>query len=110
MTISKPLGNVIVALCALTGVIYYELHSPITPAPSTHFQTVVPAAEASPQETALSNMKLGVDVSRGGFDNITGHGNPFFVNSVIDPTHPSPTFTALEGRAFTSRIRLLGRK
>ena len=47
---------------------------------------------------------------RGGFDNITGHGNPFFVNSVIDPTHPSPTFTALEGRAFTSRIRLLGRK
>jgi len=47
---------------------------------------------------------------RGGFDNITGHGNPFFVNSVIDPIHPQPTFSALEGRAFTSRIRLLGRK
>ncbi len=46
---------------------------------------------------------------RGGFDNITGHGNPIVVNSDID----SPrflTFSAFEGRAFTSRIRLLGRK
>jgi hypothetical protein len=47
---------------------------------------------------------------RGGFDNITGHGNPFFVNNVIDAAHPEPTFTAQQGRAFTSRIRLLGRK
>ncbi len=48
---------------------------------------------------------------RGGFDNITGRCNPFVVNSIIDPiTHPAPTFTACEGRAFTSRIRLLGRK
>lgn len=48
---------------------------------------------------------------RGGFDNITGRCNPFVVNSVIDPvTHPAPTFSACEGRAFTSRIRLLGRK
>jgi len=53
---------------------------------------------------------------RGGFDNITGRCNPYVVNSVIvnsaDPTlnHPEPTFTACQGRAFTSRIRLLGRK
>ena len=47
---------------------------------------------------------------RGGFDNITGHANPYVVNSVIDPTHLQPTFAALQGRAFTSRIRLLGRK
>ncbi len=46
---------------------------------------------------------------RGGFDNITNHANPYVVNSDID----SPqfrTFSAFEGRAFTSRIRLLGRK
>jgi len=53
---------------------------------------------------------------RGGFDNITGRCDPYVVNSVIvnspDPSvnHPSPTFTACQGRAFTSRIRLLGRK
>jgi len=48
---------------------------------------------------------------RGGFDNITGRCNPYVVNSTIDPlTHPFPTFTACQGRAFTSRIRLLGRK
>jgi Carboxypeptidase regulatory-like domain len=47
---------------------------------------------------------------RGGFDNITGRCNPFVVNNVIDESHPQPTFTACEGRAFTSRIRLLGRK
>ncbi|MGB8064241.1 MAG: TonB-dependent receptor [Candidatus Sulfotelmatobacter sp.] len=47
---------------------------------------------------------------RGGFDNITGRCNPFVVNSVIDPTHTAPTFSACEGRAFTSRIRFLGRK
>ena len=47
---------------------------------------------------------------RGGFDNINGRCNPFVVDNVIDPTHPQPTFTACEGRAFTSRIRLLGRK
>ena len=48
---------------------------------------------------------------RGGFDNITGRCNPFVVNNVIDPvSHPNPTFSACQGRAFTSRIRLLGRK
>ena len=47
---------------------------------------------------------------RGGFDNITGRCNPFVVDNVIDSTHPQATFTACEGRAFTSRIRLLGRK
>ena len=47
---------------------------------------------------------------RGGFDNITGRCNPFVVDNVIDSTHPHATFTACEGRAFTSRIRLLGRK
>jgi hypothetical protein len=46
---------------------------------------------------------------RGGFDNITGHSNPQVVNSDIN----SPQFlifSAFEGRAFTSRIRLLGKK
>jgi hypothetical protein len=47
---------------------------------------------------------------RGGFDNITGRCDPFVVNSVVDPTHPVPTFSACLGRAFTSRIRLLERK
>jgi hypothetical protein len=48
---------------------------------------------------------------RGGFDNITGRCDPFVVNNVIDPvSHPEPTFSACLGRAFTSRIRLLGRK
>jgi hypothetical protein len=48
---------------------------------------------------------------RGGFDNLTGRCNPFIVNNVIDPVnHPAPTFSACEGRAFTSRLRLLSRK
>jgi len=49
---------------------------------------------------------------RGGFDNITGRCDPYVVNSIIDPAnnHPAPTFSACQGRAFTSRIRLLGRK
>jgi carboxypeptidase family protein/TonB-dependent receptor-like protein len=47
---------------------------------------------------------------RGGLDNITGRCNAYVVNSVIDASHPEPTFTACQGRAFTSRIRLLGQK
>ena len=53
---------------------------------------------------------------RGGFDNITGRCNPYVVNNVIVTSpiaalnHPAPTFSACEGRAFTSRIRLLGKK
>jgi len=47
---------------------------------------------------------------RGGLDNITGRCNPFVVNPVLDASHPTPTFSACQGRAFTSRIRLLGRK
>jgi len=47
---------------------------------------------------------------RGGFDNITGRCDPFVVDNVIDAAHPEPTFSACLGRAFTSRIRLLGRK
>ncbi|SPF48721.1 conserved exported hypothetical protein [Candidatus Sulfotelmatobacter kueseliae] len=47
---------------------------------------------------------------RGGFDNITGRCNPYIVNNVIDASHLNPTFSACQGRAFTSRIRLLGRK
>jgi len=46
---------------------------------------------------------------RGGFDNITDHENPAVVNSNID----SPqflTFSAFRRRAFTTRIRFLGRK
>jgi len=47
---------------------------------------------------------------RGGMDNITGRCDPFVVNNVVDANHPAPTFSACLGRAFTSRIRLLGRK
>jgi hypothetical protein len=47
---------------------------------------------------------------RGGFDNITGRCDPYVVDSVIDAVHPVPTFSACLGRAFTSRIRLLGKK
>jgi Carboxypeptidase regulatory-like domain len=46
---------------------------------------------------------------RGGFDNITGRKNYGFVNNDIN----SPqflTFSGYEGRAFTARIRFLGRK
>jgi TonB dependent receptor/Carboxypeptidase regulatory-like domain len=47
---------------------------------------------------------------RGGFDNLTGRCDPFVVDSIVDASHPLPTFSACLGRAFTSRIRLLGRK
>jgi hypothetical protein len=47
---------------------------------------------------------------RGGFDNINGRCNPYVVDNVIDANHSTPTFSACQGRAFTSRIRLLGRK
>ena len=46
---------------------------------------------------------------RGGFDNLTDHQNPTIVNSNID----SPQFlefSAFRRRAFTTRIRFLGRK
>jgi hypothetical protein len=46
---------------------------------------------------------------RGGLNNITDHRNPIVVNSDIDAPNPL-TFSAFEGRAFTSRIRLLGKK
>jgi Carboxypeptidase regulatory-like domain len=47
---------------------------------------------------------------RGGLDNVTGRCDPFVVNDVIDANHPTATFSACLGRAFTSRIRLLERK
>jgi hypothetical protein len=46
---------------------------------------------------------------RGGFDNITNNLNPIFVNADVN----SPQFLAFSGyghRAFTSRIRFLGRR
>lgn len=46
---------------------------------------------------------------RGGFENITDHANPAVVNADIDSPH-FLTFSALQGRAFTTRIRLLGKK
>jgi hypothetical protein len=46
---------------------------------------------------------------RGGFDNVTNHANSALANSIIDPSHPSPTFIDGNGRAFDSRIRYLGR-
>jgi hypothetical protein len=46
---------------------------------------------------------------RGGFDNITDHENPGVVNNNVDSTQ-FLTFSALRRRAFTTRIRFLGRK
>jgi len=46
---------------------------------------------------------------RGGYDNITNHQNPYVVNTDVN----SPqflTFSSYDRRAFTSRIRFLGRK
>jgi hypothetical protein len=46
---------------------------------------------------------------RGGFDNITDHRNPYAVNNVVGSTN-FLTFSAFDSRAFTARIRILGRK
>jgi hypothetical protein len=46
---------------------------------------------------------------RGGFDNITDHANPAVVNADIDSSQ-FLTFSDFQGRAFTTRIRLLGKK
>jgi hypothetical protein len=46
---------------------------------------------------------------RAGFDNITNHQNPFAVDNNVDSRH-FLTFGAIQGRALTGRIRLLGRK
>ena len=47
---------------------------------------------------------------RGGFNNITNHGNAQLANGIIDSAHPLATFVDGEGRAFTGRIRFLGRQ
>jgi hypothetical protein len=52
---------------------------------------------------------------RGGFDNITGRRNYGNVNNDIDAqctscTNHFLTFSGYSGRAFTGRIRFLGRK
>ncbi len=46
---------------------------------------------------------------RGGFENITDHANPAVVNADRDSAQ-FRTFSSFEGRAFTTRIRLLGKK
>ncbi|HWW14231.1 MAG TPA: carboxypeptidase regulatory-like domain-containing protein [Candidatus Dormibacteraeota bacterium] len=47
---------------------------------------------------------------RAGFNNVTNHGNAQLANGIIDPTHLSPTFIDANGRAFTGRLRYLGRQ
>ena len=46
---------------------------------------------------------------RGGFNNVTGRKNWIFVNNDIDSPDKF-TFSVYNGRAFTGRIRFLGRK
>lgn len=46
---------------------------------------------------------------RGGFDNITNHQNAFAVDNNVDSQH-FLIFSAIQDRALTARIRLLGRK
>ncbi len=47
---------------------------------------------------------------RGGFDDITGRSNPVVVNADVDAGSQFLTFSGYNRRAFTSRIRFLGRK
>ncbi|MGA2643900.1 MAG: TonB-dependent receptor [Candidatus Sulfotelmatobacter sp.] len=47
---------------------------------------------------------------RGGFNNVTNHANAALANGVIDSTHPFPTYIDGNGRAFTGRIRYLGKE
>jgi len=46
---------------------------------------------------------------RGGMDNVTGRQNPAYVDANINSPH-FLAFSGSQGRAFTGRIRLLGRK
>ena len=47
---------------------------------------------------------------RAGFNNVTNHGNTQLANGILDSTHTSPTFIDANGRAFTGRLRYLGRQ
>jgi hypothetical protein len=47
---------------------------------------------------------------RAGFNNVTNHGNTQLANGILDSTHMSPTFIDANGRAFTGRLRYLGRQ
>lgn len=47
---------------------------------------------------------------RGGFDNLTNHANTQLANGILDAAHPIPTFIDANGRAFTGRIRFLGKQ
>ncbi|MBO0911239.1 MAG: TonB-dependent receptor [Acidobacteria bacterium] len=46
---------------------------------------------------------------RGGFDNITNHQNPYTVNNIVGSSQYQ-VFSNFDRRAFTARIRFLGRK
>jgi hypothetical protein len=41
---------------------------------------------------------------------VTNHANVALANGIIDPTHPLPTYIDQNGRAFTGRIRFLGKQ
>lgn len=47
---------------------------------------------------------------RGGSDNITNHANAVLANGILDSAHPVPTYIDGNGRAFTGRIRYLGKQ
>jgi hypothetical protein len=47
---------------------------------------------------------------RGGFDDITNHANVVAANGVLDAAHPVPTYIDGNGRAFTGRLRYLGKQ
>jgi hypothetical protein len=47
---------------------------------------------------------------RAGFDDITNRALITGAVATLDPSHPSPTFIDSAGRAFTGRIRYLGRQ
>jgi hypothetical protein len=45
---------------------------------------------------------------RGGFDNITNHGNAAVANGILDEQHPFPTYIDQAGRGLAGRMRFLG--
>jgi len=47
---------------------------------------------------------------RGGFNDITNHANVVAANGVLDAAHPLPTYIDGVGRAFTGRLRYLGKQ
>ena len=87
----------------------------------TDQQEVLPnAPPGSMREPAYFSLNLALEkrvhvlgfywAVRGGFNNITNHGNLTVSNTIIDAQHKVPSFMETQGRGLEFRVRLLGRK